>query len=306
MKKICLILLINFAVFCTLFTGIEMICQFAYYLKQGQFVFESNIHRNGIASQKIFEPHPYLVGRLRNHIKVKDKSGKTVKTTSRHTRWTGASDNDRHLIRIAVLGGSTTFGTKVDDRDSWPSLLQAKLGKNFCVINYGVPGYSTAEAIIQMALVVPEAEPHIVVFYQGWNDIRNYHIPSFGTDYYQHGMSQYTRLAIPLCNKKTPLDKFSEVSMVVRLARKIKTKIFSSNRKKLSGKLKETPDRLVDKLYMRNLTTLKVLSKHTVKYAFFVPQVINKDRFRKGTVPTGGPRLSKILQCLNKWTDSIC
>ena len=281
MKKICQTILINFAVLCTLISGLEIGFQLVYYLKQGHFVFEYCGSRHGTASEKIFERHPYLVGRPRNNIEIKDKSHITVKTSSRHTRWTGAPDNDSRLIRIAVLGGSTTFGTKVDDRDSWPAILQAKLGKKFSVINYGVPGYSTAEAIIQMALVVPDADPHIVVFYQGWNDIHNYHNPSFESDYYQHGMSQHTTLAIPACKEKTALEKFSEVSMIVRLAQKIKTKMFSRARKNALNELKETPDRLVDELYVRNLKTLRCLSKKVAGYSFFVPQVINKERFRQ-------------------------
>lgn len=85
----------------------------------------------------------------------------SITSTDIHTRWTEAPADDQNVISVAVLGGSTTFGTRVTDADSWPALLQDMLGDGYAVTNYGVSGYSTAEAIIQMALIVPETEPNV-------------------------------------------------------------------------------------------------------------------------------------------------
>ena len=118
---------------------------------------------------------------------------------------------------MAVVGGSTTFGTRVTDADTWPWLLQERLGDGYAVANYGVPGYSTAENIIQMALVVPEARPRVVVFYEGWNDIRNYHWPGFQPDYYSHGMTQSDTLLPATADRAPWLSRAARYSYVMRL-----------------------------------------------------------------------------------------
>ena len=62
-------------------------------------------------------------GDVSNETKVKD--GKKIETTTINTRWTGAPKNSEDQIRIAVLGGSSTFCTGVTDADSWPAQLQS-------------------------------------------------------------------------------------------------------------------------------------------------------------------------------------
>jgi hypothetical protein len=174
MKSRVRILLINVAFFCTIIVSLEIVGQLVFYAKKGQFVFQDGM-RIGDENhhRELFEYHPYYVGRLKKNVSVRFNDT-VVSTTEYHTRYTGAPENDDELIRIAVLGGSTTFGTKVSDLDSWPAQLQAKLGAGYSVRNYGGPGYSTAEAVVQLALVVPEWKPDYVILYQGWNDIRHY------------------------------------------------------------------------------------------------------------------------------------
>jgi hypothetical protein len=53
-----------------------------------------------------------------------------------------------------------------------------------------------------MALIVPEKRPHIVIFLEGWSDIRNYHEKELGADYYSHGIRQYGNLQLSISGQQ--------------------------------------------------------------------------------------------------------
>lgn len=276
----------------TLIVGVEILSQLAYLLKKGNLLFLETIS----VHHKTFEIHPYLAGRLKSSVKVK-KNNKTITTTHYHTRWTGAEQDDHNLIRIAILGGSTVFGTGVTDEDSWPALLQAKLGKQYAVINYGVPGYSTAENIIQMALIVPEKRPHIVIYYEGWNDIRNYHEKELGSDYYGHGMRQYGNLRI-----HNLWNTFATVWLVDRIKKKIINPPESFDK----------PDQFVDEIYIRNLNTLKFLSENIDAFPVFIPQVLNyasfygKEGSREWTRHIKNEAMPTLMDKFNSHMNGLC
>ena len=261
MKKALTIIVINFAILCTLIVSIEISSQLVYLAKFGNFLFSTH--------ESAFELHPYLAGRLKAASVLVGKNNTTIKTTSFHTRWTGANQDDTELIRIAILGGSTAFGTLVTDEDSWPALLQAHLGKGFSVTNYGVPGSSTAEAIIQMAFIVPEKRPHIVVFYEGWNDIRNYHEKELGADYYGHGMRQYESLNLLISHFHRMKNSFATVWLIDVIKNKL------TKPPENSFEIFTEPDLFVDKIYIRNLRTLKLLAQNIHAFCVFIPQVLN-------------------------------
>jgi len=268
LTRIAFLLFANVSILLFLLAGTELASQLYFFGKHGHFLFEKPV----VFHDQLFELHPYLAGRLKKNVSIFHE-GKRISTTSFHTRWTGAA-NDSGRARIAVLGGSTTFGTGVSDEDSWPALLQKELGDAYAVINYGVPGYSTVEAIVQMALLVPENRPSEVLFYEGWNDIRNYHDPELGTDYYSNGMHQFSNLHIDVHPPETFMQKLAQVSALVRLVSEMKSE---SNQ---PGPVLATPDPSVDRLYVRNLKTLALLSKHIGAKALFVPQVLNEARYR--------------------------
>jgi len=276
------LLFVNVSILLCLLAGLELAAQVAFFAKHGHFLFEKQV----VFHDQLFELHPYLAGRLRKGVSILHE-GKRISTTSLHTRWTGAAASDSGLIRVAVLGGSTTFGTGVSDEDSWPALLQKELGGAYAVINYGVPGYSTAEAIVQMALLVPEKRPHFVLFYEGWNDLPNYHDPALGPDYFSHGMNQYGNLHIDVEPPKTFVQKMAQVSALAHLVSEMKS--HGSHPEPVFA----TPDPYVDRLFVRNLKTLALLSKQIGASALFVPQVLNERRYRG---EPGGKRWTPRIQ----------
>ena len=80
-------------------------------------------------------------------------------------------------MRIAILGGSTTYDTGVrDDAETFPARLQELLNAGatappYRVINAGVPGYTSWESLIHLQLRILELEPDIVIVHHATNDV---------------------------------------------------------------------------------------------------------------------------------------
>lgn len=92
------------------------------------------------------------------------------------------------VFRIFALGESTTFGWKgVRSHDeAWPALLEAKLraaypGRQFEVVNAGVPGYTSIEQRINFMLRVSHLEPDAILIYHGNNDLNWSWVPDIQT-----------------------------------------------------------------------------------------------------------------------------
>jgi len=255
----------------------------------------------------VFEPHPYLVARPRSLARV-ERGSATISTTALHTRTTWAKAPRPDAIVVAAVGGSTTFGTRVTDADTWPWLLQERLGDGYSVLNYGVPGYSTAENIIQMALLVPEARPRVVVFYEGWNDIRNYHWPGFQPDYYSHGMTQTDTLIPPAADRASVLSRAARYSYVMRLVAKAFGVPVIAQEAEPSGER----DAEVDRIYVRNLQTLKALAARFGMTALFVPQVLNEEALQRQsdrsawTPYVRSDALGRLMRDFNRLMAGVC
>lgn len=302
----------NIIILFILLIVIETVGQIAYYFRYGMFLYQMI---PGADYPEVFELHPYLVGRFKKNVSATDaKTNERISATKYHTRSTGAPEDDSELIRVAILGGSTTFGTGVTDADSWPAILQSKLGKGYSVINYGMPGYTTVEAIIQTALIVPERRPQFVIFYEGWNDIHNYHVPELGEDYYADGMSQYEILGIPIKKESKFWGEIYQISAIGRLAAKIKRTLTGSGVQPCLEY--DTPDEFVDKIYVRNLETLKLLSEHIAPYTLFVPQVLNYQAFKEKenldacssnwSIHVKNSAMPRLMDRFNSLMQSVC
>src|SRR5262249_44739814 len=109
----------------------------------------------------------------------------------------------KRQIVIATVGGSSTYGAFVANDDTYPDALERILGDGYAVLNHGVPGYSTAEHLIQTLFYLDSygVKPQCAIYYVGWNDIRNAHVPNLDPGYADfHLLSQLQNLKI----RKTP------------------------------------------------------------------------------------------------------
>ena len=93
--------------------------------------------------------------------------------------------------RIACLGGSTTYDDGVADDDAYPLQLEGFLrarrpGRDIEVVNAGVPNYTTAESIANLALRVLDLQPDAIVLYEGINDWRPRIYKNFDGAYFHY------------------------------------------------------------------------------------------------------------------------
>ncbi|MEO8048392.1 MAG: SGNH/GDSL hydrolase family protein [Nitrospirota bacterium] len=66
--------------------------------------------------------------------------------------------------RVALVGDSYTFAEEVSFDESWGRQLELRLGKNYQVLNFGVMGYSIAQAYLRYIKEVRPWHPDVVIF----------------------------------------------------------------------------------------------------------------------------------------------
>jgi hypothetical protein len=75
------------------------------------------------------------------------------------------------VTRVAVLGDSFVFGSGVKQDEPVTRRLAALLGPSFEVINLGVPGYGTDQALLTLRRWGPRLSPDVVLAGFFWNDV---------------------------------------------------------------------------------------------------------------------------------------
>ena len=253
---------------------IEIAGQLISLIRNKQFLFQDSELQG---RHHLFQPHPYLSVALNKSVKQnfeKDNEYHSVQTTELGTRWTGADLKDTTKIRIACLGGSTTFCTGVDDEDSWPAILQKKLGDRYAVINYGVPAYKTTEGIIQLALYVSEIQPDIVIFYEGGNDLYNSYLEDNYPDYHHHAEELMPMALLGTPKYESGFEKFKRQSGFFYIAHNIEERIY----KIPMPPRYDVPDKVVDSLFVRNLRSMLALSSSMNAREIVIGQVLNPVR----------------------------
>jgi len=146
-------------------------------VETGRWVFEYNENPN----PKLFSPHPYLTA-IPKPDSHETYLGKRISHNSDGFRGPPIADKSKR-IRIAAVGGSTTYGVAVSDEETWPAKLQEILGSEFEVINFGVPGYDSVENLHFAAYQLPKYAPDIVLLHVGLNDLHVEHAPNLAVDY---------------------------------------------------------------------------------------------------------------------------
>ncbi len=76
-------------------------------------------------------------------------------------------------IRVACFGDSHCFGWGLDPASAWPSVMQRSLAGypgGAEVLNFGVPGYSSAQGLLLVREELEDLEADVVVISYGFND----------------------------------------------------------------------------------------------------------------------------------------
>ncbi len=93
-----------------------------------------------------------------------------------------AREKPAGTFRIAMIGGSAVYSSRImRDWQSIPSQLQSILKhkgyRRIEVINAGVSGQSTAEALSHLQFRILELSPDLVIVYEAINDLHNRYVP---------------------------------------------------------------------------------------------------------------------------------
>ncbi|MBN2302105.1 MAG: hypothetical protein JXN60_06255 [Lentisphaerae bacterium] len=91
-------------------------------------------------------------------------------------------------FRVACVGGSAVYDTRVSMDQTWAVQLQDALQKCFPdrvfeVVNAGIPSRTTADTIVNLALRVLPIDPDVVIVMHGINDQKPNRYPGFKDDY---------------------------------------------------------------------------------------------------------------------------
>jgi hypothetical protein len=103
-----------------------------------------------------------LIGRLpKDGVSMRHPKGFTITIGEHGTR----SNGDRGAVPpqpvTLVVGDSFAFGDGVDDRDSWPAVLERLTGQR--VVNGAVPGFGLDQAVLRAEQLAPVYDPSVII-----------------------------------------------------------------------------------------------------------------------------------------------
>jgi acyl-CoA thioesterase I len=87
-----------------------------------------------------------------------------------HAAHAGEADGRPAVQTVLVFGDSLSAGYGLRASEAWPSLLQARLGAGFKVVNASVSGETTAGGLTRLPAALAEHQPRLLVLELGGND----------------------------------------------------------------------------------------------------------------------------------------
>lgn len=119
----------------------------------------------------VYEPHPYVAYVQSSDDNTVNADGFNFPDYPR--------EKPKHTLRIAALGGSTTAGPS-----AWPFQLEQILNQQQVeVLNFGTPGWTSAESTVNYILNAQDYSPDLVIVHHAANDIGPLSHPNFHPDY---------------------------------------------------------------------------------------------------------------------------
>ena len=185
-------------------------------------------------------------------------------------------------VTIALFGGSTTYDVAGGEGETWGDRLEELLGPDVAVINHGVPGYSTAEHVIQTAFYerTHGVPPRCSIYYIGWNDLRNSHVAKLDSGYADfHLPGQIDNLQVRRLRRSyvsfSPLLMFARYFLVlgVDTLRPID---------RPSGQTVAAPDPAMEEFFLSNVRTISAINRQRGIRTLWVGQVMDHRRLLAG------------------------
>jgi len=254
-----------------------------------------------------FQWHPLLQAVPIPSLSMTSRKGVRINHSSQGTRGRDPKPGelDGRSV-VATVGGSTTYDIGVSDGDTWSDRLAAALGDRFFVVNHGVPGYTTVEHLMQTAFYQGKfgKAPRCAIYYVGWNDLRNAHIPNLDSAYADfHLPSQVDSLLVRRWNH-TDLTFSPLASVLMLLGSAIGDTIrYEDPRRRNQPKSGDDPALIA--LFERNVRSISAINRQRGVKTVWISQLVNPDRLTGegfyGWVPLVRDRdVWPLLQKLNQ------
>jgi hypothetical protein len=181
---------------------------------------------------------------------------------------------------IFVYGGSTTYDVTVSQGETWVERLQVDLNDKYTVVNFGVPGYSTTEHLIQTAFYqgVLGKKPVCAIYYVGWNDIRSAHTTRLDGAYANFHLLRNANRSPDLY-----LAKYSPfVTLVNELA---KRRFDSLPPPPEMGQPIPGPDKRLEEFFIDHINAIKAINHNRDIRSIFIGQLLNRELFKNPHPP---------------------
>ena len=128
---------------------------------------------------------------------------------------------------VLALGDSLTFGTGASTETSYPAVLAGLTGWN--VVNAGVPGDTSAQALARLPALLAEHQPKLVIVSIGGNDFRR-KLPESDTRAHVHAIckqsldagAQVLLVAVPRATVAAALGKMTDHALYAEVAKDLK------------------------------------------------------------------------------------
>jgi len=191
---------------------------------------------------------------------------------------------------VFVYGGSTTYDVQVSQGSTWVEKLNQNLGKSYKLFNLGVPGYSTAEHVIQTAFYgdINGIYPSCAVYYVGWNDIRNSHILDLDRGYAKYSLvSQTGNMAVRRSMNLMTVSPF--LKLLLKSASYFIDTVPYPNAK-LDDSAAGRENIPLKTIFQRNVSTIAAINGSRNVKTIFIGQMLNRDDLSKsepGRPPSG-------------------
>jgi len=195
----------------------------------------------------------------------------------------GAELTSRDLAKplIFVYGGSSTYDFPQTQGETWPEKLQEALDNRYTVINFGVPMYTTTEALIQTAFYqnIFGKMPVCALYYEGLNDLFNSHIKDLDPGYADWDLlSKPSRI-----NVRKPRIWMSSYSPILSVLSDLARSRFDSLpeaptglRKKISG-----VDEHMERIFADHVATITAINSSRGVKTIFVGQMLAREFLAK-------------------------
>ena len=230
-----------------------------------------------------FQWHPLLQAVPAPGLAFTSATGLSIRHSSQGTR--GRDPDPARLADggvVATFGGSATYDIGNGEGDTWPDRLDEALrGDRLVVVNHGVPGYTTAEHVLQTAFY-PEKfgkAPRCAVYFVGWNDLRNAHIPDLDAGYADfHMPSQVDSLKV----RRIGGSNVTISPLLTVLARLVAGEVDTVRYAKDPYTLPPASgfDPAQAAIFERNVSTISAINRARGTPTIWVGQVVNRDRLK--------------------------